>query len=621
MARSIQPYGLWTTPIAADIHARRGSLRSPAWDGETLAWVETQSDNAWPAVLAPGTSKRSLTAFPKTGGKVGYGGGDLTAGAGFLVFASGNGQLFRTGLDGSGAKALTPSTGGCAAPAISPDGRFVAYVHSDGKTDSLALTDLDGDCWPVQLAKGADFYMQPAWHPATTQMAWIEWDQPNMPWDGTRLMLATFDPANRRLGEPRQVAGGGEVACQQPCFSPDGRWLAFIREAGEWQDLCLVNMESGDIRVLLAGEGYELMRPAWVQGCRAIGWDPQSRFLWSLRYEKGFTSLWRIPLTGSPEKVEISGYHFLSDLIVSAGGAVAFLGSSSQRPEELLVLREGELSSAARTENEAIPSDYLPEVQPLEWRDEEGNEVHGLYYPPANPHFAGNGRPPAILSIHGGPTSAAVCGFNSGAAHYCGKGYGYLEVNYRGSTGYGRRYRNGLRGNWGLVDRLDAVSGAKALVDQKLADGRKLVIRGGSAGGYTVYNALIHHPGVFKAGISLYGVANLFSLNMDTHKFEARYNDLLVGSLPEAANRFQEWSPVFHAARIQDRLAIFQGSDDKVVPQAQSDEIAAALQASGTPVTYKVYPGEGHGFRKTENILDCQKETERFLMVNVLFAV
>jgi len=221
--------------------------------------------------------------------------------------------------------------------------------------------------------------------------------------------------------------------------------------------------------------------------------------------------------------------------------------------------------------------------------------------------------------IHGGPTSSVSIGYDLEAAFFTSRGYGYLQVNYRGSTGYGRDYREALRGNWGNLDVIDAAGGAQALSDQKLADPERLVIKGGSAGGYTVLNTLIRFPGLYKAGICSYGVTNLFTLAMDTHKFEERYTDSLVGPLPEAAEKYREWSPVFHAEKIQDPVAIFQGEEDKVVPPSQSEEIVKALKANGVPHEYHLYPGEGHGFRKSETRQKYYEAIERFLMQYVIF--
>jgi dipeptidyl aminopeptidase/acylaminoacyl peptidase len=247
-------------------------------------------------------------------------------------------------------------------------------------------------------------------------------------------------------------------------------------------------------------------------------------------------------------------------------------------------------------------------------------QVHGLYYPPTNPNFTAAGLPPAIVYIHGGPTSQSTVRCSAERAYFTSRGYGWLEVNYRGSTGYGRTYQDALRQRWGLADVEDAIGGARALADRGLADASRLIISGGSAGGYTVLNALVRHPGVFKAGVCRYGVSNLFSLAMETHKFEARYNDQLIGPLPEAAGRYHEWSPIFHAENIRDALIVFQGDEDKVVPPNQSESIVEALKQRGVPHVYRLYPGEGHGFRKSESIADYLQQTEQFLQQHVLFA-
>lgn len=246
--------------------------------------------------------------------------------------------------------------------------------------------------------------------------------------------------------------------------------------------------------------------------------------------------------------------------------------------------------------------------------------MHGIDYPPTHPDFEGRGLPPAIVFIHGGPTAQSNVDFSFERAYFTSRGYAYLEVNYRGSTGYGWSYQQAQRGLWGEVDVEDAKGAAQALIDQKLADPAKLVIRGGSAGGYTVLNTLIHAPGLYKAGICLYGVSNLFTISMAPFKFEARYNDILLGTLPEAAARYHDWSPVFHADRIRDPLAIFQGDHDQVVPLSQSEEVVRALRQYGVPHIYQVYEGEGHGFRKPETLMDYLQKVEQFLLEYVIFA-
>jgi dipeptidyl aminopeptidase/acylaminoacyl peptidase len=223
--------------------------------------------------------------------------------------------------------------------------------------------------------------------------------------------------------------------------------------------------------------------------------------------------------------------------------------------------------------------------------------------------------------IHGGPTTEQPVAYSAERIFFISRGYAWLDVNYRGSSGFGRTYLQALRNRWGETDVEDAANAAKALIENGLADPHKLIIRGGSAGGYTVLNTLIHHPGLFKAGICLYGVSNLFTLAQDTHKFEAHYTDSMVGPLPDAAEKYHAWSPIFHAENIRDALAVFQGSIDRVVPPPQSEEIINVLRTRGVPLLYKLYEGEGHGFRKDETLANSYFEVERFLQQFVLFAV
>jgi dipeptidyl aminopeptidase/acylaminoacyl peptidase len=616
-----KPYGLWNSPINATALSRRIGLEELAWagDGETLIWVESRSDCSGLVVLRPGGARREIEDVYKIRGGIGYGGGELAASGETIFFAEAGGRIYSRSTGSGGARPITPAHGAAASPTPSPDGHRLLFVYSDGTTDLLALVDAQGREWPRQLARGADFYMQPAWHPGGEWIAWVEWDHPNMPWDGTRVMLAQFHPQQESLGEVKQIGGGADTAAAQPLFSPDGSFLAFIEAGGEWHNLILLNMETGHRTVLYAA-GADLMPPAWVQGNRSLAWAPDGNSLYTLRSALGRTTLLRIGLDGNITEVNLAPYTWLAQLSVSARGTIALLAAGEKIPTRLIVLADGRVQIAAHSDAETTPPDYLPVPQPIEWRSPDGATVHGIYFPPTNPDFHADGRPPAILHIHGGPTSAVSHRYNAEAAYNTSRGYGVLEVNYRGSTGYGRAYRDALRQRWGHLDVEDAVSGGAALGALGLAHPSRLVIKGGSAGGYTVLNSLVRYPGRFKAGICLFGVSNLFTLDLDTHKFEAHYTSSLVGQLPEAAGRYHEWSPAFHADRIRDPLYIFQGSEDKVVPPAQSEEIVAALRKTGVTHQYKLYPGEGHGFRKSENVADYFKETERFLMMHVLFA-
>src|SRR5205823_5281145 len=256
----------------------------------------------------------------------------------------------------------------------------------------------------------------------------------------------------------------------------------------------------------------------------------------------------------------------------------------------------------ARSAGEDAPAADLSTPRAVSWPTAGGATAHGLYFAPSSSRYTGAGLPPAILRVHGGPTGQTTAAYDAGTQFFTTRGYAVLEVNYRGSSGYGREYMRALRGNWGIYDVEDAVGGARYLAEAGLADGGRLVIMGGSAGGYTVLQALVHHPGVFKAALCAFGVSNLFTLASDTHKFEERYLDSLIGPLPEAHALYRERSPLFFAERIRDPVAIFQGDIDTVVPRNQSDAIVEVLKRRGVPHEYHIYEGEGHGWRKSETV-------------------
>lgn len=617
-----KPFGLWSSPIQPGMISRRTRLDEVQWaaDGETLLWVEGRAGRGVLMLRRLGDAPRELTGDEAVRGGIGYGGGEFAAGDDQVIFAERSGRLFQRSLGFGLARPITPEFGTAAAPALSPDGRRVAYIFSDGHNDCLALVDSEGRGWPLKLAQGADFYMQPSWHPDGLRLAWVEWDHPHMPWEETRLMLGRVRPDGAALEGVTVLGGEENEIFLQPLFSPDGRWLSYIRSKGEWQSLMVLDLSSGERREVLSGE-FDLMPPVWVQGVRTTGWSPDSASLYSIRNFAGRASLWQVPLDGSTARpLDTGPYTWLSQLSVSSKGRLAFLASAPQVPDRVVSLDEHGLHVEARSEGELIDPAYYPEPQAITWQATDGELVHGLYYPPANPRFESRGLPPAFVYIHGGPTSQTSTSFNAQAAYYTSRGYGWLAVNYRGSSGYGRSYLRALNGRWGEADVADVVGAARALGEQGLADPKRLVIRGGSAGGYTVLNVLAHYPGLFKAGIALYPVGNLFTIAMETHKFEERYQDSLVGPLPEAAQQYRDWSPYFHLGKLRDPLALFHGSADKVVAVSQSERIAEALRANGVPHIFQVYEGEGHGFRKSENLLDFYQRVDRFMLENVIFS-
>ena len=620
-AKQTLPYGLWPSPISPQVMAQSLRLKDVGWDddGQTLVWLEERSDRGVLVRRTGDDAPCDLTDELSVRARVGYGGGDFTVAHGHVIFAAQNGRLYRQPLRHGRPRPITPGFGYAAAPAVSPDGRWVLFVHTYERIDVLALVDSEGRRWPQKLVAGADFYMQPVWHPAGDHIAWIEWHHPNMPWDGTYLKLGRLYGTPPQVVGESVVAGGMDTPVFQPAFSPDGRFLSYIVTSDEWDELVLFDLEARTWRTLVSDA--VLAAPAWIQGLRTYGWMGDGRHICYRRNDNGFASLWMCDVTtGESTPLDLAPYTWVDQVTPApTGERVAFIASAATVPPRIVTWEAERLAVQRRSTTETVPPEDLPTPQPITWEAPDGTAVHGLYYPPTSSRYTGSGLPPAIVNVHGGPTSQRVASYSADAAFFTSRGWAFLEVNYRGSTGYGRSYMDALKGHWGEYDVEDAVGAAHALADQGLADPQRLVIKGGSAGGYTVLNVLIRHPGVFKAGICLFGVSNLFTLAADTHKFEERYLDSLVGPLPEAAERYRAWSPIFHADQIRDPIAIFQGAEDRVVPPDQSESIVAALRARGVPHLYRLFEGEGHGWRKAETIAAYYEEVLRFLREHVLF--
>ena len=621
-------FGLWESPISPISLGRGITLADVAWDSDgSLLWREGRSDRGVLVVkTADGHAPRDLNSELSVRAKVGYGGGDFCAGHGNVYFAEAeSGRLYRQPTGVGAAQPLTPAYGAAAAPTLSPDGRWLLFVHTYEGIDRVAVVDSQGKNWPAQLVGGEDFYMQPRWHPNGKQVAWIAWNHANMPWDGTYLRQGKLEfPAGALplISETSTIAGDESTSIFQPEYSPDGRWLAYISDKSGWWQLYLYSLDSGEHRQL-THEAAEHGLPAWVQGLRTYGFSPDSTRIYFIRNDQGFNSLWELEIeTGQIQQVPLeSGYTSLEQIAVAPDGKLAFLASGGSTPARVILANSsGEVQVMARATSEEIdPESYSP-VEAIEWTGMDEKPVYGLFYPAHNPGFEGEGLAPLIVDVHGGPTSQVKAAFLPRVQFFTSRGYAVLEVNYRGSTGYGREYRDALRGNWGIYDVQDSVSGAKYLAAQNRVDAKRVVIMGGSAGGFTVLKAMEDFPGFFKAGICLYGVSNQFTLVADTHKFEARYSDSLLGALPEAADIYRERSPEFYCDRIQDPIAIFQGEIDVVVPRSQSDRVVASLQRRGVPHEYHLYPGEGHGFRKTETIADFYQAVDKFLKQHVIYA-
>jgi dipeptidyl aminopeptidase/acylaminoacyl peptidase len=638
-------YGDWASPITPRMMASGGRFDDVQWDadGDTLVWLEKRGAGGVIVAQTGTDAPRDLTSeADKVRGGVGYGGGEFCVHQGVVTFAGQGGRLYNVPLSGGIPKPITPGFGAAASPTVSPDGRWIVYVHSYEEVDGLALVDVDGDHFPRKLAYGSDFVMQPAWHPRGGQLAYITWDHPNMPWDSTTLWLAEVrrdaDGVPALASRTALVSG---MSLMQPGFSPDGRYLAYIGESKGWWQVFVYDTLSASHKPITTATAEHGV-PAWVQGVRSFGWSPDSSAIYVLRNTMGFFSLWRCDLRGGREQqlTEIESYASLRQIAVTTG-RIALIASSPTTPDRVIsvesetpaltqeqggvVIRSRAVRVHRRSAAENLPASSLSLPQAISWVSEDGETVYGLYYPPAYPQVPEGDTPPESLPpllvlVHGGPTSQTSAGYSAQVQFFAARGYSVLVVNHRGSTGYGRAYRDRLRALWGVLDVQDCASGAAYLAQSGLIDPAKVAIMGGSAGGYTVLNSLASRPGVYKAGVCLYGISDLFALALDTHKFESRYNDSLFGALPDAAAVWRERSPILHADRMRDPIIIFQGADDKVVPPSQSEMIVHMLRRKNIPHEYHVFEGEGHGFRKPENIETMYTAAAAFLRKHVVYS-
>jgi dipeptidyl aminopeptidase/acylaminoacyl peptidase len=631
MSSSAPIPGLWPSPITAKSLSGVLRLGEPCWDtdGETLGWIEGRSDRGVLVVQTGNEAPRDLTADISVRAFVGYGGGDFTLSHGVAYFVGQADQrIYRQLLSGGSARPITPGFGAASTPRVSPDGRWLAYVHTYEDVDAIAVVDSGGKHWPVRIGEGRDFYMQPDWHPGGDRLAWVEWDHPNMPWDATELRIANLafpEGSPPVVASSEVVAGGDEMAIFQPGFTPDGTAMLYVSDETGWGHLYRRNLASGEVAQLTTGHA-EHGRPAWTHGARTHS-TSGSGTTYVVRSSGGFHNLVSISRDGELRDLrDVHGYHTdLGYLAASPSGErVACVAASGTQPQRIVVFdmeAEGYRTSVRRrSAGETVPRDQLSTPQPISWKSFDDQDAHGIFYPPVDRRMAEAVRPPLIVIVHGGPTSQVEATWAPHAQYFATRGYAVLYPNYRGSTGYGRDYMLKLRQNWGIYDVQDARFGAQHLAERGLVDGDRMVIMGGSAGGYTVLQSLIDFPGFYKAGINMFGVSNMFTLASDTHKFEARYLDSMLGPLPEAAAVYRERSPIFHVDKIVDPIAVFQGDIDRVVPREQSDSIVASLKARGVPHVYHVYEGEGHGWRKSETIEAFFKHLDDFLKQYVLFA-
>jgi dipeptidyl aminopeptidase/acylaminoacyl peptidase len=612
MAISPIPYGAWTSAFTTDFLVSTSiGLGKPTADGDDIYWTELRPTEGGRAVIvrrSPDGTTEDVTPAPfNARTRVHeYGGGAITyAGNGQVYFSNFQDQkLYRVRPTEAPQPLTNAEEMRYADGAVDTAHNRLICVREDHTVpESEAVTTIVGIDTTTGaetiLVEGHDFFSNPRLGP-DGQLSWLAWDHPNMPWDGTELCVATFD-ADGRLGPARVVAGGRDESVFQPTWSPDGR-LYFVSDRSGWWNLYRL---ADGVRVERVTEpiAAEFGEPQWVFGMTRFAFASADTIVCAYQDVAGWHLATVDTRTSALTDIE-TPYTSFNGLSVHDGHVVTVAASPSQTVEVVRIdIATGESEVLRRSQELDLDPSQLSSPQAVEFPTTGGLTAYAFFYPPRNDnHAAPEGeKPPLVVFSHGGPTSHSEPVLSLDVQFWTSRGIAVLDVNYGGSSGYGRAYRQRLNGNWGVVDMDDCVNGALHLVNEGLVDGDRLAIRGGSAGGYTTLCALTFRD-VFKAGASYFGVGDLAALATDTHKFESRYLDTMIGPYPECADLYAERSPIHHVDQLDCPVIFFQGMDDHVVPPAQAESMVAALRTKGVPVAYLPFEGEGHGFRKAENI-------------------
>ncbi len=630
---TVAPYGSWPSPLGLDaLVAGAVSVAFPMVSDGMTTWVEQRPQEQGRQVLVALPDGPERQPVELTGGGVGvrslvheYGGLAYTVHRGIVFYVDAADQRLYRLEPGGEALALTPEPDRPRSirhglPVVSPDGRWLLAVRErhgvdDGGSGSAVVNEVvavptDGSGAPRIVLGGHDFYGHLAVAPDGRRIAWVQWDHPDMPWDASELWEAEVADG-WELGSARRVAGGPGESVSQPRYGPDGR-LTFLSDRSGWWNL--YRDDAGQV-VAVAPIEAEVGEPDWALGTStyAILDDGTIVATW---IDRGLGRLgWLQP--GSHQLVaEPTPFVRFSHLRAADDGrSVVAVAGSPTEPACVVAITPTAAAAGAgggrglavevvhRPARPGLPAEAISVAEPVDVPVAGGDVAHALFYPPRHPTTVGppGERPPLIVRCHGGPTAAASPVYQDAVQFWTSRGVAVVDVDYGGSSGYGRRYRERLAGRWGLVDVEDCVAVARHLAASGRVDGNRMVVQGSSAGGYTVLCAATFTD-AFAAGVSLYGIGDVAALARDTHKFEAHYLDRLVGPWPDAAAVYEQRSPLRHVDRLATPLILFQGLDDPVVPPNQAEAMAAALDARGVPHALVLYEGEQHGFRRAEHI-------------------
>ncbi len=609
----VSPYGSWASPITPDVllkgvvHLRNQMIR---WDGDDLYWSELRPyeggrivvckrgvDGKAVDVTPPGFNARSRVHE--------YGGGHYAVSDGVVFFTNYTDQRLYRLEAGGPPRAISPAADVRHADmVVDVRRRRVIAVREDHTAraaqavNSIVSLDAEGSADAITLASGNDFYSSPKLSPDGERIAWQTWNHPHMPWDSSEIWVGELD-GEGRVRSSRKIAGGGDESVLQPEWSPSGE-LYFVSDRSDWWNLYRARGE-GDEPV--CSRAAEFGAPQWVFGQRWYAFRGSDEIVCAFAEPSG-TKLGRLDLnSGSLHQVELL-YTNLHNVQVS-GHRAAMYASSATLAERVLVVDLDTLAQeVVKTSNPVhIESGNFSVPRPIEFPTENGKTAHAFYYAPRNAeHEAPAGeKPPLIVHIHGGPTGSAGPTYPFEFQYWTSRGIAFVDVNYGGSSGYGRAYRQRLKGSWGVVDVDDCINAARHLVDQGLVAPDRIHVTGGSAGGFTVLLSMTKRR-FYNAGASHYGIGDLELFDKTTHKFESHYDDWLIGPYPERRDLYRDRSAVHFADRLASPVLLLQGLEDAIVPPSQAESFVAACKEKKLPYAYVAFEGEQHGWRKESTI-------------------
>lgn len=613
------PFGHWPSPITAELlTAQSVRISEPQIIDDCVYWLETRPQEKGRAALVCQSAGVGADLLPaphsiRTRAHE-YGGASYLATTHAIFYVLDSDQrIYRYDLASKKMEAITPA-GAFRYADFCYDhtrARLIA-IREDCTQDPhqptssiIALASGDGDIHI--LAHGADFYSNPRLSPDTNQFSYLRWNHPNMPWDGTECVLAQLNQQGDIINEA-VIAGGAEESIFQPQWSPAGE-LFFVSDRSNWWNLYRWNgTTSNEVHTASA----EFATPQWVFGMSCYDFLSSNEILCCFS-QQGFWQLGIIDIATKALTTVPSDFRDISGIRCQNGKGY-FIAASDKHSAQLWCYTNGKIIPLT-TAAQAVDAQFFAAPCAVKFPTNDGQHAHGFFYAPTNPDIeqSSGQLPPLLIMCHGGPTGATESSLNLKIQFWTSRGFAVLDVNYRGSTGYGREYRDSLKNNWGITDVIDVCSGVNYLAAQHLIDKNKVAIRGSSAGGYTVLAALTFSD-VFKAGASLYGIGDLEALARDTHKFEAHYLDSLVGEYPAQQKIYQERSPIHRIEQLNCPVIFFQGLQDKVVPPAQAEAMVAALQEKGIMTKYVTFEEEGHGFRQAQNIQRALTEELTFYL-------